>query len=211
MKLAAYIRVSTDKQGEFGHSLADQETEIRRWAAANGHEIVGEVYQDIVSSRNIPKLRRRDAAITDVEAGLAEGIVAKDLDRFSRGIFDGITQVKRATENHWVLLTLDGTNTADPELEMLTNIKFSVAQEVRRKISKSTKAGLRQAVLDGVTLGRPRSVAAAVVTRIMAEHEAGGTYSGIARDLTADAIPTPAGAVKWYPATVRDVVLREAS
>ena len=211
MKLAAYIRVSTEEQGEKGHSLAEQERQIRSWAAANGHTIVGKAYQDVVSSRNIPKLVNRDAAITAAESGLVEGVLAKDLDRFSRGIWDGITQTNRAAQNHWVLLTLDGTDTSDPEKELLTNIKFSVAQEVRRKISKATKAGLAQAVLDGKTLGRPRSVPADVVARIMAAHAQGASYSATARSLTADQVATPAGAVKWYPATVRDVVVREGS
>ena len=44
MKVVGYVRVSTRKQTE-GESLQAQEEEIREWAAANGHSVVG-VYGD---------------------------------------------------------------------------------------------------------------------------------------------------------------------
>lgn len=208
MLLDGFLRVSTDEQGEKGHSLADQETQLRNWAQANGHTI-NRIFIDIVSSRHIPKLVNRQAAMDDIEAGNAEGLIVKDLDRLSRGLLDGATQLDRASRKGWAILTLDGTDTRNPETQVITGVKLVIAQEERRKISKRTKDGLAAAKAKGITLGRPRSVEQTVVTRIMSEHNSGKSYSAIARDLTSGDVRTPSGAVKWYPATVRDVVLRE--
>ena len=40
MKLAAYLRVSTDRQAEHGQGLDVQRAAVREWARANGHKIV---------------------------------------------------------------------------------------------------------------------------------------------------------------------------
>ena len=53
MLLNGFLRVSTDEQGEKGHSLADQETQLRKSAELNGHTI-NRIFVDIVSSRHIP-------------------------------------------------------------------------------------------------------------------------------------------------------------
>ena len=213
MRVIGYIRVSTDEQGEKGHSLADQAAQIEAWCKLNGHTLTG-IYSDVVSSRNIPKLLNRDRAITDVEGRQADAIVTKDLDRFSRGLLDGATQLDRASRKGWTLLTLDGTDTRNAETQVITGIKLVIAQEERRKISKRTKDGLAAARAKGITLGRPRSVDDATynasVARILTEHSSGKSYSAIAKDLTSDGVPTPANGVQWYPATVRDIVFRES-
>lgn len=49
MKLAAYIRVSTETQSEQGCSIDDQMNQIMRWAKGEGHEIVM-IYTDLESS-----------------------------------------------------------------------------------------------------------------------------------------------------------------
>jgi DNA invertase Pin-like site-specific DNA recombinase len=210
VRVAGYIRVSTDEQGNHGHGLDAQRAAIAAWCEANGHELTG-VYCDVISSRNIPKLVDRERAITDVESGHAQGIVTKDLDRFSRGLLDGAQQLDRAIRKGWTLYTLDGTDTSNPETELVTGVKLVVAQDERRKISKRTKAGLAAARVKGVKLGRPRMVPADVAARIVTMRGEGMSYRAIASALDQDKIPTPNGAVCWYAAQVRDVVIREAS
>jgi hypothetical protein len=41
----------------------------------------------------------------------------------------------------------------------------------------------------------------------VAARVAGGTWSGIARELNDDGVPTAQGGRRWYPATVRYVAL----
>jgi hypothetical protein len=57
-------------------------------------------------------------------------------------------------------------------------------------------------------VGRPSAVPARVAERIRAEHGAGRTLGQIARGLDADRIPTAQGGRRWWPSSVRAVLLR---
>jgi hypothetical protein len=95
--------------------------------------------------------------------------------------------------------------------EFMANVMASAAQWERRIIGQRTKDALAVKRALGVRLGRPQTMAADVVARIRAAHEAGAGWSAIARDLNAEAVPTAHGGTKWYPSTVRAVVLADAS
>jgi hypothetical protein len=57
-------------------------------------------------------------------------------------------------------------------------------------------------------VGRPPAVPARVAERIRAEHGAGRTPGEIARGLDADRIPTAQGGRRWWPSSVRAILLR---
>ena len=57
-------------------------------------------------------------------------------------------------------------------------------------------------------VGRPAAVPADVAGRIRAEHAAGRTLGQIARGLDADGIPTAQGGRRWWPSSVRTVLIR---
>lgn len=59
-------------------------------------------------------------------------------------------------------------------------------------------------------LGRPPAVSRNIVQRIQAEHAAGKTLGQIARDLDADHVPTAQGGRRWWPSSVRAVLLRSS-
>jgi hypothetical protein len=51
------------------------------------------------------------------------------------------------------------------------------------------------------------TLAGDVRSRIAAGHSAGISLSAIARQLNAEAVPTAHGGARWYPSTVRAVVM----
>jgi Recombinase len=57
-------------------------------------------------------------------------------------------------------------------------------------------------------VGRPPVVAADVVERIRDGHSAGQSFAAIARGLEADRVPTAHGGARWWPSTVRSILLR---
>jgi hypothetical protein len=57
-------------------------------------------------------------------------------------------------------------------------------------------------------VGRPPAVPAEVAERIRGEHAAGRTLGQIARGLDADRIPTAQGGRRWWPSSVRAILLR---
>jgi hypothetical protein len=58
--------------------------------------------------------------------------------------------------------------------------------------------------------GRPATLPRSVVERIRLEYARGRGFSEIARALTADGIPTAHGGRKWWPSTVRAVLVRSS-
>lgn len=87
MRVAAYLRVSTDRQAEQGLGLKVQEQAIEAWAEARGHVVVG-VYRDqgLSGTREAADRPRLSDAVSVLEAGHAEGIVAARLDRLARSL-----------------------------------------------------------------------------------------------------------------------------
>src|SRR5262245_32635627 len=57
-------------------------------------------------------------------------------------------------------------------------------------------------------VGRPPAVPDEVVRRIRAEHAAGRTLGQIARGLDADRVPTAQNGRRWWPSSVRAVLIR---
>lgn len=56
--------------------------------------------------------------------------------------------------------------------------------------------------------GRPTVLSSELVERIRTEHAAGKSLAQIARDLNASGTPTAHGGRRWWPSTVRAVLLR---
>jgi site-specific DNA recombinase len=60
MRVALYLRVSTDEQAKSGYSIPDQERTLREHAQREGHEVVETITDDGYpgASRESPVLRR---------------------------------------------------------------------------------------------------------------------------------------------------------
>src|SRR4051794_3480599 len=56
--------------------------------------------------------------------------------------------------------------------------------------------------------GRPAAVSDELAKRIRAEHQEGKTLGQIARDLNASGVQTAQGGRRWWPSTVRSILLR---
>lgn len=59
--------------------------------------------------------------------------------------------------------------------------------------------------------GRPQALSRSVVQRIRLEYARGRGLSEIARALTAEGVPTAHGGRRWWPSTVRAVLVRSSS
>jgi DNA invertase Pin-like site-specific DNA recombinase len=151
------------------------------------------------------------AAIAEVAAGRAGGIIASKIDRLGRSSADVLGLVERAQRERWRLLVLDvGLDTATPAGELVAAALAMAARFEWRRISERQSekhAALRRA-------GRPRGreaasrQVAAIVEALRAE---GLSFAAIAAELELRNIPTVRGGARWYPASVRSVLrTREA-
>jgi hypothetical protein len=79
--------------------------------------------------------------------------------------------------------------------------------ELERYLSERTRLS-RAKRAKPVTRGRPPTVTDEIVRRIQAEHKRGKSLGQIARDLNASGEPTAQGGRRWWPSTVRSILLR---
>lgn len=211
MKVIGYVRLS--KGAANGHSLDGQHESLAKWAKANGHDLVT-VVAEVASAKTPHRLKGRRLAVAAIKAGVAEGIVVRDLDRVTRSVFDAADLLEDAKLNGWVLIgAVDGLDTSDEEQELSTNIKIAVAQEERRKLARRTRDGLavvsaKRKAEGKPPLGKPKQISPDLERRIVRLARKGNSGYRIAQRLTAEGIPTPQGKTTWSPSVVRAVIKR---
>jgi DNA invertase Pin-like site-specific DNA recombinase len=206
--LLAYLRVSTDEQADSGLGIEAQRAAITAESARRGIPIIA-WHDDLgLSGKNMnrPGLK---AALASLAAGQGSMLVVSKLDRLSRSVHDATGLMRIATKQGWDLVALDvQIDTSTPAGAAMTQMMLVFAELERRLIGQRTKDALAVKRSQGVQLGRPRTIADAVVARIVMEHEAGVSWSAIARGLNEDRIPTAQGGT-WHPATVRLIGTRD--
>jgi DNA invertase Pin-like site-specific DNA recombinase len=145
----AYIRVSTQKQGQSGLGLEGQQAAIERFCASEGYAIA-RTFTEIETGKGADALERRPqlkSALRQASAYKSPIVVAK-LDRLSRDV----AFISGLMSQRVPFIVTEFPN-ADP---FMLHIYTAVAEQERTKISERTKAALAAAKARGVKLGNPR-------------------------------------------------------
>ena len=145
MKIVAYYRVSTKRQGQSGLGLSAQQQAVEQYAKANDGKIVAE-YTEVETGKRSdrPKLAEAIARARAVRGVL---VIAK-LDRLARNVAFVSTLMESGCE----FVCCD-----NPHATRLTiHILAAVAEDEARRISERTKAALAAAKRNGVKLGTHR-------------------------------------------------------
>jgi DNA invertase Pin-like site-specific DNA recombinase len=205
--LIPYLRVSTAAQAESGVGLAAQRRAILEHARANGLELAP-WHED--AGRSGARMSNRpglQAALEQIRAGRAGGIIVAKIDRLGRSSADVLALVERAQREGWRLVALDcGLDTTTPAGELVASALAMAARFEYRRISERQREKhdtLRRQ-------GRPRGRAAAppeVADTVRLLRAEGLSYAAIAAELEARGIPTVRGGTRWQPATARSVLL----
>jgi DNA invertase Pin-like site-specific DNA recombinase len=200
-----YCRVSTGEQVNSGAGLDAQRAALEAEAARRGWALELIVEEGLsAKDLNRPALT---AALSRLDKGEADVLMVSKLDRLSRSVKDFGAVLDRAAKAKWSVLCLDlGVDTTTPVGEFTANVVVSASQYERRLIGQRTRDALAAKKAAGVRLGRPRLLPSEVVERIVRAKAAGDSLAGIARDLTADNVPTAQGGKRWYPSTVAAVL-----
>lgn len=206
-RVVGYVRVSTTDQGESGAGLDVQREAIIRDAERRGWTVV-DIYQDVASAKSMDKRPQLARAIQAVESGEAGTLMVYKLDRLSRSVVDFGAVMERARREGWNLVVIDlGVDLSTPAGEMVGSIMASLAQWERRIISQRTKEALSAKKRAGVKLGRPSGVDDDTMAAIRKMRSTGLGYLRIAQQLEAMQIPTSQGGKRWYPGTVKKLLV----
>ena len=205
-KVIACLRVSTDEQSVSGLGLADQRGTIERAVQSRGWADVAYVSDEGFSAKNLARPAIAEA-LRQLACGQAGTLVVSKLDRLSRSLLDFAQLMETAKRQGWELVVLDlAIDTSTPSGALMANVMASFAEYERQLIGQRTSAALQVRKSQGVRLGRPRSLDAAVTRRIVEERAQGSTLAAIAHRLNGDGTPTARGGRCWFASTVAGVL-----
>ena len=225
-RVAGYARVSTDKDEQFT-SYEAQIDYYSQYIKRNPEWEFVAVYTDEgLSGLNAKKRDGFNQMVSDALVGKIDLIVTKSVSRFARNTVDSLVTVRKLKEKGVeVFFEKENILTLDSKGELLITIMSSLAQEESRSISENVTWGQRKRFSDGkVSLpysqflgyergqdGLPKIVEeeAALVRRIYALFMDGRTACAIAKQLTSECIPTPAGKEKWSVSTIESILANE--
>ena len=150
----AYLRRSTDKQEQ---SLADQRSEIRRFASEHGYTIIDEYCDDAISGTSAKGRRGFQRMIEDAKRGEFRAVIVWNSDRFSRG---DVTETEhfryllRAAGVAVLSVTEDYLHRDGIDGDILRTVKQFQNRQFSISLSQSTLRGQVSSVLAASDPGR---------------------------------------------------------
>ena len=225
-RVAAYARVSTDSEEQLTSYEAQVDYYTKYIHSRSDWQFV-EVYTDEgISATNTKRRDGFNRMVQDALDGKIDLIVTKSVSRFARNTVDSLTTVRKLKDaGVEVYFEKENIWTLDSKGELLITIMSSLAQEESRSISENVTWGQRKRFADGkVSIpygqflgyrkgadGLPEIVPeqAEIVRSIYQMCIEGKSTNAIAKHLTQQKIPTPAGKQVWQRATVESILRNE--
>ena len=149
MKVWLYYRLSRDEDEEL-NSLNNQRKIIYNFAVSNGHQVVGESFDDNVSGMHFNR-EGIDKIYEVVEAGKIEAIIVKDLSRLGRHRTQTALFIDYLRErNVRVLSATENIDTFNENDDLIIGFKGLVNDFYARDGSRRVRTGYRQKQKEGI-------------------------------------------------------------
>ena len=205
MKVWLYYRLSRDEDEEL-NSLNNQRKIIYNFAVSNGHEVVGESFDDNVSGMHFNR-EGIDKIYEVVEAGKIEAIIVKDLSRLGRHRTQTALFIDYLREHDVrVLSATENIDTFNENDDLIIGFKGLVNDFYARDGSRRVRTGYRQKQKEGIVTIPPFGCfkdkntkkvviieeAAETVRLIFSAYVGGSGMKAIARTLNEQRRKTPA-------------------
>jgi len=222
LKLAAYLRVSTEEQAHSGLGLDAQREQVTRAATLHGHTIQSFEVDAGLSGKTLdrPALQRALSALT---TGTAQGIIVASLDRLSRKQLDLLTLIQQFDDRRQTFIAVkEQVDSSTHTGRLILGIFSSIAEWERDNIRDRTRAALAQKRARGEVTGGhppygmrreggyyvPDMKEALLLSRVAELNQAGLTLRQIAAKLTAEGFKTRAGKTTWSHVQVWKILKR---
>ena len=205
MKVWLYYRLSRDEDEEL-NSLNNQRKIIYNFAISNGHEVVGESFDDNVSGMHFNR-EGIDKIYEVVEAGKIEAIIVKDLSRLGRHRTQTALFIDYLREHDVLVLSAtENIDTFNENDDLIIGFKGLVNDFYARDGSRRVRTGYRQKQKEGIVTIPPFGYfkdkntkkvvvveeAAETVRLIFSAYVGGSGMKAIARTLNEQRRKTPA-------------------
>lgn len=140
MKIAAYCRVSTDKDEQLD-SLVHQKEFFDEYARKNGHELIRLYADEGISGTSLRKRDEFARLMRDAKSGLFEMVVVKDVSRLARNTVDFLQSIRTLKGFGVNTLFLTANMDSLGESEFVLTMFGAMAQEESANLSKRVKFG----------------------------------------------------------------------
>lgn len=153
MKTLGYVRVSTDRQADFGVSLEAQEAKIRAMAVVRGVGLDEVIVDDGESAKDLnrPGAQRLLAL---VEGGKVDGVIVAKLDRLTRSVKDLCCLLELFEKRKVALISVaESLDTGSAAGRLVITIMGAVSQWEREAIGERTRDALRHKRSQGRRVG----------------------------------------------------------
>lgn len=221
IRVAAYARVSSDKDAAF-HSLEAQTEYYENYIAAHEDwELVG-IYSDNGISGTIINRPEFQRMLDDCRAGKIDLVVTKSVTRFARNtviLLQTVRELKALGIN--CFFEKENLSSISPDGELLLTLLAMYAEEEARSASENQKWRIRKLYdqgkpASGRTFGYQRvdnlyiivPDEAEVIKRIFSLYLSGMGYAKIAKTLTCEGALSPLQK-GWSNTAVRSVLMNE--
>jgi len=147
----AYIRVSTDKQADKGHSLLAQQEKVNAYASLYDLDIV-----DTVIETGSAKNLNRDGlqgALSAIKSGKADALIVVKLDRLTRSVADLGYLVETYFNKAGLLSVSEQIDTRSASGRLVLNVLASVSQWEREAIGERTAVVKQSMKTNGLYCG----------------------------------------------------------
>jgi len=153
MKAIGYVRVSTEKQADFGVSLEAQAEKVRAMAVVQGAELVDVIVDagESAKSLNRPGMAR---LMSLVDAGAVDTVIIAKLDRLTRSVKDLAELLERFTRRGVSLVSVaESLDTGTAAGRLVLNIMTAVSQWEREAIGERTRDAMHHKRANGERVG----------------------------------------------------------
>lgn len=149
MKVALYARVSKALE----QNPENQLIELRRWAYAASHEVVGEFVDEVSSKDTRPEKER---VLRMLRLGEAQGVAFWSLDRWGRTMSELVLELEEFSKSGVMMMSMkEGLDLSSAAGRLMANVLAAMANFERDRIRERTLLGLARAKAQGTRVGRP--------------------------------------------------------
>lgn len=202
-----YVRVSTNRQENTGHSLESQTAILEALAEAEGYtlEIVTEVGSGRSASR--PNLTE---ALERLNRGKAQALFAVDIDRLARSTIHLLQIVEASKRRSWrLVISSANIDTATPQGELMLNTLAGFAQfesrMIGQRVERQHQARRDRGIVWGVDQGFKGNLNPQTRVLVAQLANEGMSLRQIANQLKSENLATPNGG-EWWPATIKAIL-----
>jgi site-specific DNA recombinase len=172
IKVAIYVRVSTEEQAEHGYSIEAQLETLRNYCELYGKEIYEEYVDAGVSGKSIEGRNALQRLLKDAERNLFQEVLVWRLNRLARNSLDLLTTIEQL--KGWNITFRSFTEnfeTETPTGKLTLQMMSAIGEFERNTIVENVKMGMKQREKTGKHNGKLLSVINQLMIKVLPQSD----------------------------------------